>query len=156
MKYRLKDKRRELLKAFVRSDQLERVIGDIEFAAEYETKTNVFLPDGKSVGYWNVIHTIKKNDLKAKMISVKIKFEENDFDIILPPEPLKLNVWYEKERFDGNPNGYLLVEVCVSNGGAVNYAAAYAPKDGFKTANFLGLLTTHFKYLEPPTKENVK
>ncbi len=56
-------------------------------------------------------------------------------------EELKPNVWYTKDKFDGNPKDYWLVEISNCNTG-------YIFKGEGKN-KYLGEATIHFMYIEP-------
>ncbi len=59
-------------------------------------------------------------------------------------------VWYEREKFDGNPNGYLLVERCEDEDGLDYFDLS---EDG-RAKTYLRLETTHFMYIEWPEVSN--
>lgn len=157
MDYKLKAKQKEFLKMIVKPDCLYGVVCEIEAHAQMESayhrvKNNA---DGNTnTRCWLVLHNIREKDLITGLFSVTVAFDSNDFCAV---GPLKKNVWYERNKFDGNPNNYLVVEadcsepnaftrdVCV-NSGLLNIYAVHS----------LSSSTTRFMYLDHPTKENTK
>lgn len=73
-----------------------------------------------------------------------VRILKSDIEVI---EDLKPYVWYPCEKFDGNPNGYVLVERIV-NYDTVAFTICS------KMINSLMDVSTHFMYIERPEVSN--
>lgn len=71
--------------------------------------------------------------------TIKFSVTNNDFEAI---EELKPNVWYDRDKWDDNPNNYALIEV---NGSNCWYL--YKPNNSNRC---LGGSTVKFMYIEKP------
>ena len=67
--------------------------------------------------------------------SIELELNVTNFD-----EVLECGKWYDREKFDGNPCDYIVVEQCGDEG--VNYDA--------NVAHALWNSTTHFMYIKKP------
>ena len=122
--------------------------------------TDNVLPEHKGGIEKNILDSFGESDiLIAKMFSIDAKKTVYgiEFSIALMRsdlveiEPLKTNVWYEAEKFDGNPNKYLVVEI-INNETVlyrVSYRVSYCPPNNL---DHLSEDTTHFMYIEKPNK----
>lgn len=113
----------EFLKTTVKPDCVDRLISDIERNATYFMK-----------GQANHVPLYKD----VTDIKLSIYLTGDDFHEEL--EPYK---WYPPEKFDGNPNDYILIEMY--DDGSVD---AYSEK-----LHRLSNITTHFMYIERPQDE---
>ena len=111
------------LKTTVKPDCVDRLISDIERNATYFMK-----------GQANHVPLYKD----VTDIKLSIYLTGDDFHEEL--EPYK---WYPPEKFDGNPNDYILIEMY--DDGSVD---AYSEK-----LHRLSNITTHFMYIERPQDE---
>ena len=131
MKYKLSDKLNALLTDTVISQYKETVEKGIiqSFEESDFLLAKSFFVDGKrAVHGFDFDVTIKRSDL------VEI-------------EQLKPYVWYPREKFDGNPNDYLLAEKFPS---ALSFEEAF--NLCWKKIHILANNTTHFMYIEKPNK----
>lgn len=113
----------EFLKKTVKPDCVDRLISDIERNATYFMK-----------GQANHVPLYKD----VTDIKLSIYLTGDDFH-----EELETHIWYPREKFDGNPNDYILIEMY--DNGSVD---AYSEK-----LHRLSNITTHFMYIERPQDE---
>lgn len=79
-----------------------------------------------------------------RRFSMMVTIPMSEIEIAGPAEILKLNVWYPRDKFDGNPNKHLLVEHCVDEDGLSFFDLT---EDGY-AKTYLRSETTHFMYIE--------
>ena len=121
MKYKLSDR----LNAFLNDNVLPKFKGEAENEILGWMESGV----GGTYVFW------VKPEKSVHGLAFQLYIDEEDIEEI---EPLKPYVWYEREKFDGNPEDYPLVE---STG--ETYCCTY--KLGSKT---LYSTTKHFMYIE--------
>ena len=119
---KLKKSVREFLKANVKPDHFDKVVKYIETEATRDLKY-----------YWTIAE-----EESAFNKRVDFRLMVNDFEEV---EELKPNVWYTKDKFDGNPKDYWLVEIGNCNTGHIF--------KGEGKNKYLGGATIHFMYIEP-------
>lgn len=135
MKYKLSDKLNALLTDTVISQYKETVEKGIiqSFEESDFLLAKSFFVDGKrAVHGFDFDVTIKRSDL------VEI-------------EQLKPYVWYERAKFDGNPNQWMLFERTINDNGW-EYFYFYEESGGDELLHQLCHNTTHFMYIEKPNK----
>ena len=119
---RLKENLVDFLRRFVKEERVSEIIREIRIGRE-------------TCG-------IKQRYLYAEDtndgVNIAIFFDENDFE---EAEELKLYVWYPREKFEGNPNKYWLVE-SDSKKHCKIYTAPYQTERLSPTADY-------FMYIEP-------
>ena len=117
---KLKKNVREFLKANVKPDHFDKVVKYIETEATRDLKY-----------YWAIA---EEESVFNKQVDFRLMV--NDFEEV---EELKTGVWYPRERFDGNPKNYLIIERNKYN----NYSLFDFDRDT------LLIETWFFMYLEP-------
>lgn len=128
MKYKLSDKLNALLTDTVISQYkgtVEKGIIQSFEESDFLLAKSFFVDGKRAVHGFDFDVTIKRSDL------VEI-------------ETLKPYVWYERAKFDGNPNDYVLIEL--DEDGEWNL---YEP---LACNNFLSDSTTKFMYIDKPNK----
>lgn len=127
MKYKLSDK----LNAFLTDNMLPQYKGEVEQE----------LLNWREDFNHETINTVIFSHKTTHGFAITVTVGQSDFVVI---EPLKPYVWYEREKFDGNPNKYVVLER--DNRGRYDSFSTYAQgKDAFLQNN-----TTHFMYIEKP------
>ena len=119
---KLKKNVREFLKANVKPDHFDKVVKYIETEATRDLKY-----------YWAIA---EEESVFNKQVDFRLMV--NDFEEV---EELKLYVWYPREKFEGNPNKYWLVE-SDSKKHCKIYTAPYQTERLSPTADY-------FMYIEP-------
>lgn len=126
MKYKLSDK----LKTFINENVLANYRPNIESAIMEAFRTHKCCSFAVSVGSHHTVHGIGFN----------IIVHQHEIE-----EEVEPYVWYEREKFDGNPNNYLLVERKTDIGMDHNWCDIHN-----HTFHDLCSHTTHFMYIEKP------
>lgn len=87
--------------------------------------------------FFGSVATEDGDGLKTDTFEYSVRLLKDDIEVI---EDLKPGVWYPREMFDGNPNGYLLIETYINS----DFYASH------KEELIHSLIddTTHFMYLE--------
>ena len=111
------------LKVNIKPICLERTIRGIEADASLNGCAN----------HWRIVESQSIHGVRIDFDLSKDCFEE--------VEELKPNVWYTKDKFDGNPKDYWLVEIGNCNTGHIF--------KGEGKNKYLGEATIHFMYIEP-------
>lgn len=142
MRFALKDKARQA--------QLDALSDVNKFSEQFQIACKAQMSDR----YYNVIVCFgdlqepadriygESHGLQNRLVILK-----EEIEVI---EDLKPNIWHLREKFDGNPNRYVLVERIEYEDGDSFYRIS---KDDFGITH-LGVGTTHFMYIERPEKSN--
>lgn len=116
----------------VDSHVVEEILRDLERLLSESTPT--------SNRWRSLAFSIKKEESKFGC-EFTFEFSHDDFEEAQESEELKPNVWYKREKWDGNPKRYWLVERC-DNG------LLFINRDT-EDIDCLLYKTTHFMYIEP-------
>lgn len=133
-RYKLKDK--------VLQEKLDALSDENKFSERLQVICEKEILDG--FDYINVCFGI----LSTGITKLSIHILKSEIEVI---EDLKPNIWYTSQKFDGNPNRYVIVE-------RIKYEDEddefYGISEDDYGITHLGLSTTHFMYIERPEKSN--
>lgn len=134
MKYKLSDR----LNAFLNDNVLPKFKGEVE--QELLTWREDF--DKETINLLIFSHRTTHG------FAITVTVGQSDFVVV---EPLKPRVWYPREKFDGNPNQWMLVERTMDDKGLDDFYF-YEESGGDEPLYQLWDNTTHFMYIDKPNK----
>lgn len=123
-----------------RQEMLDALCEVVKFSEKLqEACKEQFFDDFNFVDVFFGSIAIKDGDgFKTDRYEYSVRILKDDIKVI---EDLKPHVWYERNLFDGNPEGYLIVANCMENG---------VETCRFLTGHALTDETEHFMYLKRP------